>query len=152
MDNARQKCHEVGAALPMPRSDQEQTDLVATKEHFGLDGLGISSTGPISETFQILCILADSVYRGLALDAYEETSGVYVDSVGNPLTYFAWGSSGGYAEPTSPMTERFVALWPSHNFKWADIRQWHTENVLCVKCHPGYYRGPQTFLYIDLYT
>ena len=42
MDDARQKCLEIGAALPMPRSDQEQADLIATKDHFGLHGHGVS--------------------------------------------------------------------------------------------------------------
>ena len=41
MDNTRQKCLELRAALPLPRSDAEQADLLATMNHFGLDGLGI---------------------------------------------------------------------------------------------------------------
>ena len=76
--------------------------------------------------------------ESLALDAYEESSGVYVDLVGNPLTFFAWGSVG-TTEPNNPMTEQYVVMYPSHNFKWADIVAAHLENVVCVKCHPGYY-------------
>ena len=75
------------------------------------------------------------------MDAYEESSGVYVDSIGHPLTYFAWGNN----EPTSPMNERFVAMLSYHNLKWADVGAAHSQNVVCVKCHPGYYTGPQTF-------
>ena len=79
------------------------------------------------------------------MDALEISSGVYVDWVGNPLTYYAWNTDG-IVEPTSPMYELYVAMWPGHNGKWADTMDYHVENVLCVKCHPGYYMGTSNFL------
>ena len=144
MDDARQKCLELGGALPIPRSDVEQADLHETMNHFGLVGLGIifeSSGFSKDDDFKLI-----KSFKSLALDAYEKSSGVYVDSVGNPLTYFAWGSVG-TTEPNNPMTEQYVVMYPSHNFEWADIVAAHLQNVVCVKCHPGYYRGSRNFLY-----
>ena len=45
VDQARQKCAELGAALPLPRSDRERTDLVAT-----LESLDIASNGYCNTT------------------------------------------------------------------------------------------------------
>ena len=83
----------------------------------------------------------DSAWSGIVLDSYEKESGVYVDSLGNSLTYFAWG----IGQPNTPMTGRYTAMNNESN-GWNDLGGHHIKNVVCVKCLPSYYRGPQTFL------
>ena len=73
------------------------------------------------------------------MDAYEQSSGVYVDSLGNELTYFAWANG----EPTSPMRELFVKMFATYSGKWIDLGGDRMQNILCAKCHSDYYRGPQ---------
>ena len=36
IEDARQKCAELEAAVPLPRNDMEQSDLIRTSEYFGL--------------------------------------------------------------------------------------------------------------------
>ena len=112
---ARQKCLDLGAALPLPRSDTEQADLIKIVDHLG----------------------AESVVLG----ANEQNSGVYVDSVEHPLTYTAWNG----ASPTNlpHVTMKF-------NMKWRAEPGYYNSNIICVKCHPSYYRGPHTFSEIFL--
>ena len=73
------------------------------------------------------------------MDAYEQSSGVYVDSLGNELVYFAWANG----EPSSPMGERFVKMTATFSGKWNDLRGDLMANIVCAKCHSDYYRGPQ---------
>ena len=41
VDEASQKCQDLGATVPIPRSAQEQADLIKTKNYFEIDRLGI---------------------------------------------------------------------------------------------------------------
>ena len=77
---------------------------------------------------------ADSVVLGAT--EHKETPGVYVDSLQNPLTYFGW-----HEQP--PTGKPFITM--KFNMKWRAENGWYNSNILCVKCHPSYYRGPQTF-------
>ena len=74
------------------------------------------------------------------MGAYKTSSNIYVDSVGNPLTYFAWG----LGEPNRE-NEKVVAMNAGSSFEWADVPDSWTMNVVCVKCRLSHYRGPRTF-------
>ena len=41
LDEAAQKCEDVGASLPLPRSDQEHADLLAAADALGVSRKGI---------------------------------------------------------------------------------------------------------------
>ena len=42
VNTASQKCHELEAMLPIPRSDAEQADLTKIVDYFGLNRLGFN--------------------------------------------------------------------------------------------------------------
>jgi len=110
VDQAKQKCAQLGAALPLPRSDREQADLVAT-----LESLDVSSE--------------------IVLDGFERDTNYWVDSLGIKLTYFAWSEF----EPNRPMKERFMVMKFSKNEGlWRNELESLETNVVCVKCSEWY--------------
>ena len=75
----------------------------------------------------------------MPLDGYEQSANVYVDSLGNQLTYFNWRSG----EPNGPMTEPYLEIL---NNKMNDRGLFNdpSSNVVCVKCS-GYYSVPNGY-------
>ena len=41
LDEAAQKCKDLGASLPLPRNDQEHADLIATADALGVSRIGL---------------------------------------------------------------------------------------------------------------
>ena len=67
---------------------------------------------------------------------YEESSNVWVDFLGNKLSYFSW--NGG--EPNGSMRTRFGQIYTEGGgaAKWDDINGSTERNVVCVKCSKYY--------------
>ena len=81
----------------------------------------------------------------MALDGYEQSANVWIDSTGNQLTYFKWRSG----EPNNPVgssnPERYIdnnQFWGAD--EWNDRRGHTVMGVICLKCS-GYYSIPNNY-------
>ena len=76
----------------------------------------------------------------MALDGYQQSLGVWIDSTGNPLTYLAWC----HGQPDGVMENgvRYLNWWNQHNCLDDDYgvrgSKWTPKAVICVKCSPKY--------------
>ena len=75
----------------------------------------------------------------MALDGYQQSLGVWVDSTGNPLKYLAWCDGQPDGEP---MKTRYLNWWnekkcldDDFGIRW---NHWKPKAVICVKCSPKY--------------
>ena len=77
----------------------------------------------------------------MALDGYQQSTGVWVDRFGNQLTYFTWGAG----EPSHPESARYLEILSPHlSDKWNDEFGDAVRNVVCMKCS-GYYPIPSNY-------
>ena len=62
----------------------------------------------------------------------------YVDSTGNPISYFDWDSG----QPDNILTKKFLEV--SNGGKWISRIGSQKTNIVCVKC-PGNYNIPSDY-------
>ena len=103
-------CEGLGASLPLPRNEKEDTDLYAAVQSLG--SLGRVALG--------------------ATDV--ETEGIWVDSNGDSLTYFNWHTDGTIVEPNNQNgIQHFMLYLPMYNGKWGDRNGKVNVDVVCQK-------------------
>ena len=101
-------CEGLGASLPLPRNEQENTDLNAAFQSLGAYIIALGATDV-------------------------ETEGSWVDSNGDRLTYFNWYTDGSVKEPSNNNGEHYMLYMPMVNGKWADRNEKAVVDVVCQK-------------------
>ena len=105
MDNAVETCQHVNANLVLPRSEQEDTDLYNAFKALGVNSGALDATDVAKE-------------------------GEWVDSAGQPLTYFNWFKN----QPSnSHGQDHYLNYNSAMNGQWNDSRGFVSMFVVCEK-------------------
>ena len=104
MNQATSVCNSINAKVPLPKNDQENTDLYKSIQQLGLNS----------------CVLDGN-------DVARE--GQWVDSSGNLIPYTNW--NGQFGEPNGGRSENYLQYKDSN--KWNDASAEFEENVVCEK-------------------
>ena len=125
---AEEACKAVNAKLPLPKSDQETSDLMTALKMLGITTNGIGSSIELKNP--VILGITDST-KGL-------TKGTWVDNNGNPLTYTNWkvGQPNHYqntiAQDYASIID-YIGKWGDFQDDPAGTKGWRAGQVVCLQ-------------------
>ena len=101
-------CKKLNAFVPLPRNDQENTDLFAACLTLG--------------------------FKHVALGANDlKKEGLWVDLAGKPLNYTNWWTNDKIEPNNHGGNQHYLRYWPRFNGKWDDGEGYSVANIVCGK-------------------